>query len=67
MNKQLKTNNISRIYEYLKISTLHKIREIYKVESEKAAKTKLSYTDYLLKLLEEQVLTKIERSINRKM
>ena len=67
MNKQTKTNNSSRIDEYLKILTLHKIGEIYKVESEKAAKTKLSYTDYLLKLLEEQVLTKIERSINRKM
>jgi len=64
MNKQ---SNNSRIDEYLKTLTLHKIGEIYKVESEKAAKTKLSYTDYLLKLLEEQVLTKIERSINRKM
>jgi len=67
MNKQLKTNNNSRIDEYLKMLTLHKIGEIYKVESEKAAKAKLGYTDYLEKLLEEQVLTKIERSINRKM
>ena len=67
MNKQLNTSNSSRIDEYLKILTLHKIGEIYKVESEKAAKTKLGYTEYLLKLLEEQVLTKIERSINRKM
>ena len=67
MNNNTKTNNRNRIDEYLKILALHKIGEIYKVESENAAKTKLSYTDYLLKLLEEQVLTKIERSINRKM
>ena len=67
MNKNIKTDNRNRIDEYLKILTLHKIGEIYKAESEKAAKTKLSYTDYLLKLLEEQVLTKMERSINRKM
>lgn len=67
MNKNIKTDNRNRIDEYLKTLTLHKIGEIYKAESEKAAKTKLSYTDYLLKLLEEQVLTKMERSINRKM
>ena len=74
MNKKAKSthsvansSNNNRIEEYLKILTLHKISEIYKVESEKAAKTKLGYTDYLLKLLEEQVLTKVERSINRKM
>jgi len=67
MNNQTKTGDIHRIEEYLRILTLHKISEIYKVESEKAAKTKLGYADYLEKLLEEQVLTKIERSINRKM
>jgi len=67
MNKQTETGNSNRIEEYLKILTLHKISEIYKIESEKAAKTKIGYTDYLQKLLEEQVLTKIERSINRKM
>jgi len=67
MSKQAKTNSSNRIEEYLKILTLHKISEIYKAESEKAAKTKLGYQDYLLKLLEEQVLTKVEGSINRKM
>jgi DNA replication protein DnaC len=58
---------LNRIEQYLKILSLHKISEIYKTESEKAAKTKLGYQDYLLKLLEQQVLTKLERSINRKM
>lgn len=43
------------------------MREIYSVEAENAANTKLSYQDYLLRLLEQQVLSKIERSINAKM
>lgn len=55
------------IEEYLKSLSLHKISEIYKTESEKAAKKKYSYQDYLEKLLEEEVLSKTERSINRKM
>jgi DNA replication protein DnaC len=58
---------LNRLEQYLKTLSLHRISEIYKDESEKAAKTKLGYQDYLLKLLEEQVLTKVERSINRKM
>jgi DNA replication protein DnaC len=51
---------------YLKTLTLHKIREIYLSEAESAARTKLSYQDYLLRLMEQQILTKIEGSINRK-
>lgn len=55
------------IDDYLKTLSLHRISEIYKPESQKAAKAKLGYQDYLLRLLEEEVLSKIERSINRKM
>jgi DNA replication protein DnaC len=55
------------LQKHLKTLSLHKITEIYKLEAEKAAKAKLSYQDYLLRLTEAQVLTKIERSINRKM
>lgn len=51
---------------YLKMLSLHRIREIYKEEAENAARTNLDYIDYLKRLLEQQVLTKIERSINRK-
>ncbi|MDQ1253157.1 MAG: ATP-binding protein [Euryarchaeota archaeon] len=51
---------------YLKTLTLHKIREIYLSEAESAARTNLSYQDYLLRLMEQQILTKIEGSINRK-
>lgn len=57
---------MEKIEEYLKILSLHRIQEIYKQEAENAAKAKLDYIDYLHRLLEQQVLTKIERSINRK-
>jgi DNA replication protein DnaC len=70
MNNKQSSNaqtELNRIEHYLKVLSLHKISEIYKTESEKAARTKLGYQDYLLKLLEQQVLTKVERSINRKM
>ena len=40
---------------YLKTLSLHRIGEIYKQEAENAANTKISYQDYLLRLLEAQV------------
>ena len=46
--------------------SLHRIGEIYVQEAENAANTKLSYQEYLHRLLEQQVLSKIDRSINRK-
>lgn len=52
---------------YLKMLSLHRIREIYLQEAENAANTKLSYQEYLHRLVEQQVLSKIERSINAKM
>ena len=39
----------------------------YRDEAENAAKAKLGYQDYLQRLLEIEVISKIERSINRKM
>ena len=57
----------TQIESYLKILSLHRIREIYVQEAENAANTKLSYQDYLHRLLEQQVLSKIERSVNAKM
>ena len=53
--------------QYLKTLSLHRIIENYKAEADKAAMAKLSYQDYLQHLLEIEVLSKIERSINRKM
>jgi len=55
-----------QIEDYLKTLSLHRIRDIYVQEAENAANTKLSYQDYLHRLLEQQVLSKIERSINRR-
>lgn len=57
----------STIDNYLKMLSLHRIREIYLQEAENAANTKLSYQEYLHRLLEQQVLSKIERSVNAKM
>lgn len=57
----------NQIDKYLKTLSLHRISEIYKQEAENAATTKLGYQEYLLRLLEAQVLSKIERSVNRKM
>ena len=54
-----------QINDYLKTLSLHRIRDIYVQEAENAANTKLSYQEYLHRLLEQQVLSKIERSINR--
>lgn len=62
--KHSQTDNQTDIY--LKMLSLHQIKEIYKKESENAAKAKLSYQDYLHKLLETEVLSKIDRSINRR-
>jgi DNA replication protein DnaC len=55
-----------KIEQYLKVLSLHRISEIYKEEAEKATKTNLSYQDYLHRLLEQEVLSKIDRSINRR-
>ena len=41
-----------KIDSYLKTLALHHIRDIYLDEAEKAIKAKLSYQDYLLRLLE---------------
>jgi len=56
----------TQINNYLKMLSLHRIGEIYVQEAENAANTKLSYQEYLHRLLEQQVLSKIDRSINRK-
>ena len=69
MNVKSKTGTevSNQIEQYLKTLSLHRISETYNQEADNAAQTKLSYQDYLHRLLENQVLNKIERSINRKM
>jgi len=51
---------------YLKSLSLHTIKNNYLGEADNAVKTNLSYQDYLLRLVEQEVLSKIDRSINRK-
>lgn len=51
---------------YLKSLSLHTMKANYMTEAEKAVKAKLSYQDYLLRLVEQEVLSKIDRSINRR-
>jgi DNA replication protein DnaC len=60
------TPDTSLIARYLKTLSLHRIGELYKQESENAARAKIGYQDYLLRLLEAEVLSKIERSVNAK-
>jgi len=55
-----------KIDSYLKILSLHQIKDIYQTEAENAVKAKLSYQDFLLRLLEQEVISKIDRSINRR-
>ena len=55
------------IEQHLKALSLHRINETYKIEAENAAKAKIGYQDYLQRLLEIEIISKIERSINRKM
>lgn len=67
--KPLKENQrqqLSQTESYLKMLSLHTIMDIYKQEAESAAKTKLTYQDYLLRLLEAEVLSKIDKSVNRR-
>ena len=55
------------IEQHLKTLSLHRINETYRIEAENAAKAKIGYQDYLQRLLEIEIISKIERSINRKM
>jgi DNA replication protein DnaC len=69
MNQKIKpgTDVSVQIEQYLKTLSLHRISEIYNQEADNAALNKLSYQDYLHRLLENEVLNKIDRSINRKL
>ncbi|MFE4525554.1 MULTISPECIES: IS21-like element helper ATPase IstB [Bacillati] len=62
----MKNEQNERLTAILKELHLKEISEIYEAEAEKAAKTKLSYVGYLSKLIEAEILSKTDRSINRK-
>jgi DNA replication protein DnaC len=54
------------IKEYCKILSLPQVALSYEKESENAAKAKLSYQEYLYKVLQNQVLVRVDNSINAK-
>lgn len=55
-----------RLEQHLKMLSLHTIRQSYRSEVDNATKTKLSYQEFLSRLIETEVLAKIDRSINRR-
>lgn len=55
-----------KLNQYLELLSLHHIKDIWVKEIENALKTKLSFQDFLLRLLEQQMIEKIDRSINRR-
>jgi len=63
----MKPDNIRKsIKEYCKILSLPQVALSYEKESENAAKAKLSYQEYLYKVLQNQVVVRVDNSINAK-
>ena len=63
----MKTDDIGKsIKEYCKILSLPQVALSYEKESENAAKAKLSYQEYLYKVLQNQVVVRVDNSINAK-
>jgi len=56
-----------KLDEYLKILSLHWIRDNHISEVERAIKAKLSYKEFLLNAVQQEVISKIDRSINRRL
>ena len=59
-NGSLKAN----IESYCKLLSLTSVAENYETAAIDAAKAKLSYQDYLYKLLQQQIIDRVDRSIN---
>lgn len=55
---------IERVMEQLKRLSLHTMASIFERESEKAAKSQMSYTAFLARLADEEVASKTDRSVN---
>lgn len=62
----MSTDQTLRLQSILKELHLNQTLAIFEEEAQKAAKTKMSYIGYLAKLMEEEILYKTDRSINRK-
>lgn len=54
----------SNIESYCKLLSLSSVAEHYETAALDAAKAKLSYQDYLYRLLQQQIIERVDRSIN---
>lgn len=55
-----------RIKEFCKILSLPVVFSCYQAEAEDAAKAKLSYQEYLFRVLQQQIVIRVDNSINSK-
>ena len=55
---------MEQLERYMKELRLKRIPDIYKDEARKAAEGKLDFVEYLHRLIEEEYLSKVERSVN---
>ena len=63
----MQENNLKQAIEYYcKLLSLPLIKEIYLKEAEEAAKSKISYQQFLYNLLKQQANLRIDNSVNRK-
>jgi DNA replication protein DnaC len=55
---------LERLKDQLKRLSLHTVAAIFEEETEKAVKSQMSYTAFLARLMDEEVVAKTDRSIN---
>jgi len=58
--------DVVRLKNHLETLGLDTILGIFEEETKKALETKISYTEYLARLMAEEIITKTDRSINYK-
>ncbi len=56
----------ANIESYCKLLSLASVAESYETMALDAAKTKISYQEYLYKLLQQQIIDRVDRSVNAK-
>jgi DNA replication protein DnaC len=55
---------VDKLREQLRRLRLYTMAEIFEEEAERAARTQLSYTAFLSRLVQEETAVKVDRSIN---
>ncbi len=57
-------SEIERLQSQLKRLSLHTMAQLFEEEALKAAKTQMSYTAFLARLVDEEIAAKVDRSVN---